>query len=93
MVTSAACLAVLDGTNVNETITRFGQETGAIYVVDASDCWAESLADIDNQIALAEDALNAFNLLHLDTSEVLAAIQEISSVREYATGSMVFSQW
>ena len=93
MATDASCLAIINGEQVNDTISRFGQETGAIYVVDASDCWIAALADIDNQIALAESALSAFNLLHLDTSEVTLAIAEISSVREYATGSMIFSQW
>ena len=93
MANSAACLAVLEGTNVNEVISRFGQESGAIYAVDASDCWTAAVADIDNQIALAEEALNAFTLLHLETDEVLDAIEEIKGVREYSTGSMIYTQW
>ena len=93
MSDTVACLNILNGSLANSTPTTFGDGAGSIYILESPDCWNSVVSDLDNQIALAAEGLALLQALHYPTSAVEQAIEEISSVRSYASGLLTFTRW
>ena len=92
-MTTEACLAVLDGTIANVNATAFDGGNGSVYAVPAPDCWTSVEAEIENDIALAGDAVQALLDLHLPTTVATDAIDSISSGRDYTDSLMIYTSW
>ena len=58
MAETPECLNILNGTTTGATPSSFASGNGFIYLVDGSDCWVNVIAQIDEQLALAESGLN-----------------------------------
>ena len=93
MAETQACLNVLSGATVGGAPSYFDNTNGSIYLLQADDCWAEVVAQVDEQLALAQIGLENLEALHLPTEHVAEAIAEIATTRDYSEGLMVFSSW